>query len=219
MEFKVNEYITLKLENNETIIYVAGKRFQQCKFLLLNVPVNKISSFDAINSIDEAAEKLNGTLETKMRVIDIPTEVEFWGHSSNIQAWAENSYNTKLLHRNLAFPLLSRLAQKGDSLAKKVLISEIAERFSTGHIPVMNYLSKEGFLHFLNKEELKTLIQGFSPLFLLESSPRICRLALKILVSKGDIPNEYYKLENLFKIYKMKTNRNPIQLKAMTEDI
>ena len=33
-EFKVNEYITPKLEHYITIIYVEGKRFDQCKFLV-----------------------------------------------------------------------------------------------------------------------------------------------------------------------------------------
>ena len=183
-EFKVNEYITLRLEDDHTVIYVVGEMFQQCKFLLLNVPVDKISSFDEIKSIDEAAEKLNGSMEASRSEFEIPSEVEFWGHCSNIQVWVESSYNTNLLHRNLAFPLLKRLAQKGDHLAKKILSSEIAERFSTGYIPVMTYLSEEGFLHFLNKEELKTLIKGFSPLVLLESTSKICRLALKILVLK-----------------------------------
>ncbi len=38
-EFKVNEYITLKLEGIKTNIYVKGQLFNQCKFLLLNIPI------------------------------------------------------------------------------------------------------------------------------------------------------------------------------------
>ena len=37
MEFKINKYITLKLENCKTNIYVEGELFNQCKFLLLNI--------------------------------------------------------------------------------------------------------------------------------------------------------------------------------------
>ena len=51
-EFKVNEYLTLKLENDETIIYVAGKRFMQCKYLLLDISAEDINSFDDVESID-----------------------------------------------------------------------------------------------------------------------------------------------------------------------
>ena len=95
-EFKVNEYITSKLENDNTVIYVAGKMFQQCKYLLLNIPVEKVSSFDEIESIDEAEERLDKSLEpiSNKEIDRLPSEVEFWGHCSNLQVWAENDYDT-----------------------------------------------------------------------------------------------------------------------------
>ena len=62
-EFKVNKYITLKLEDQITNIYVKGDLFKQCKFLLINILIDKISLFDEIESIDEAAEKLDRSLE------------------------------------------------------------------------------------------------------------------------------------------------------------
>lgn len=42
-EFKVNDYITLKLENNTTVIYVDNKRFNQCKFLLMDGPAREFT--------------------------------------------------------------------------------------------------------------------------------------------------------------------------------
>ena len=126
-EFKIDDYITLKLEENKTIIYIAGERFRQCKFLLLNIPVDKISSFNKIKSIDEAAEKLDGSLEEDDAYFyDIPPETEFWGHCSNLQVWVEQKYNSRLLHRNLAFPLLKKLTEARDPLAKGVFKEEIA---------------------------------------------------------------------------------------------
>ncbi|KKL89896.1 hypothetical protein LCGC14_1910130, partial [marine sediment metagenome] len=113
-EFKVNRYITLKLERDETVIYIKQKRFDQCKFLLLNIPIDKISSFGEINSIDEAAEELDRSLEGRgTGLFKIPPEVEFWGHCSNLQVWVEMDYDTRLLHRNIAFPLLRELTQLG----------------------------------------------------------------------------------------------------------
>ena len=53
-EFKVNRYITLKLERDETVIYIKQKRFDQCKFLLLNIPIESVIDFDETSSIDEA---------------------------------------------------------------------------------------------------------------------------------------------------------------------
>lgn len=82
-EFKVNKFITVRLEHSETNIYVDGEFFIQCKFLLLNIPIDNISSFDDIESIDEAAENLDRSMEGNEREkLGIPSKVEFWGHSS-----------------------------------------------------------------------------------------------------------------------------------------
>lgn len=106
-EFKVNDYLSLLLINDETVIYVNNERFQQCKYLLLDIPVDKISSLDEIESVDEAAEKLDDSLEPiEGRVDKIPPEVEFWGHCSNLQVWYEHDYDTRLLHRNLNYSIL-----------------------------------------------------------------------------------------------------------------
>jgi hypothetical protein len=83
--FKVNEHLTLKLEGEETVIYVAGERFLQCKFLLLEIPVEEIKSLTDIESIDEAAERLDHSLQPlgeKKEVLS--PEVKFWGHCSNL---------------------------------------------------------------------------------------------------------------------------------------
>ncbi len=80
-EFKVNDYITLRLEKGKTFIYVKGERFDQCKYLLLNIRIDEITSLEDIESIDEAAEKLDTGLEGDEDMI-IPPEVEFWGHCS-----------------------------------------------------------------------------------------------------------------------------------------
>ena len=37
MEFVVNEYITLKLENNKTIMYVNGEEYNLCCGVLVNI--------------------------------------------------------------------------------------------------------------------------------------------------------------------------------------
>ena len=125
-EFIVNEYITLKLEDGKVNIYVNGELFRQCKFLLINIPIEEISSFDDIESIDEAAERLSRNLEHHK--IEIPPETEFWGHCSNLQVWVEHNYDTKLLAQNLAFPLLKKLSSL-DPIARRIFKEEIAKRF------------------------------------------------------------------------------------------
>ena len=41
LEFKVNKYLTLKLEEGNTILYTKGEKFIQCRHLLLIDPQNK----------------------------------------------------------------------------------------------------------------------------------------------------------------------------------
>ena len=43
LKFKVNEYISLRLENQMTNIYVKSERFSQCKHLILQIPINDIT--------------------------------------------------------------------------------------------------------------------------------------------------------------------------------
>ena len=115
-EFKINTYIKLKFEGGRTNIYVKNRIFQQCMYLLLNLRVDQIENYEEIDSIDEAAEKLDRTMERDHGIIS--PEEEFMGHCSNLQVWAENEYDTRILHRNLAFPLLKRLTEVGDPLAQ-----------------------------------------------------------------------------------------------------
>jgi len=164
-EFKVKEYISLKLENKKTFIYINGQRFRQCIRLMLQIPKMEIDDYDNINSIDEAAEHYKTLHENKVvegGVYSITSEQEFWGHCSNLQVWAENDYDTRLLHSNLAFPLLKKLSEVGDNLAKRVLKEEIAMRFEEGGINVKTYLFMDGYLDYLDidiiarfKKELK----------------------------------------------------------------
>jgi len=163
-EFQINEYLSLRLEDDRTNIYVAGKLFRQCKFLLLNIPIDKLSILDELESIDEAAEKLDHSLEPRRDVKEsmykIPPEVEFWGHCSNLQVWYEYEYNTKLLHSNLAFHLLGKLAKVGDPQAKKVFKEEIADRYNNGVESVRKYLRSMGFLQYLTTENFLNLIDN-----------------------------------------------------------
>ena len=62
-EFKVNDYLKMKLENGETNIYMKDRLFTQCKYILLDIPVKEVSLLEELESIDEAAEKLDKLLE------------------------------------------------------------------------------------------------------------------------------------------------------------
>ncbi len=144
----------MKLEGNKTMIYVNGKLFLQCKYLLLNRRSDEIQEL-ILNSVDEMEDFLDNSLEPVQLddpesdhdiVFELSPEVEFWGHCSNIQAWYEFNYDSRLLHRNLAFPLLKKLTKEGDPLAKNVFKNEIAKRIDIGNKNVIKYLIIEHYL-------------------------------------------------------------------------
>ena len=153
MEFEVNKFITLKLEDGKTIIYVNNKSFLQCKYLAFNIPLRDVQEYETIQSIDEME---SSDRSRQYYTLDISPKQEFWGHCSNMQAWAENNYDTCLLHRNLVFPLLKELTDVGDLVAKRLFKDEIAKRMSSGHLPVILYLIENDYLSVMNKEEIQT---------------------------------------------------------------
>ncbi|HEC38514.1 hypothetical protein LCGC14_1707650 [marine sediment metagenome] len=165
-EFKIDKYITLRLigiKNKETIIYVDDEEFMQCKYLLLINPQEKRIQ-NEIRSIDEASELLSGELERKLKLADlgITPEEEFWGHCSNLQAWVENDYNVNIIHTNLAFPLLKKLAEKGVRKARAKLRETFIKIIEEKNLlKIMKFL-EEGYFYFFSWEEFKDLYRIFS---------------------------------------------------------
>jgi len=162
IKFQINKFIELRLEDGKTNIYVNNQHFRHCKYVLLRKRLFEIENEGILDiaSVDELAEQLDNSLEQKLpEEIDISVETQFWVHCSNMQVWAEHDYDSKLLHSNLSFPLLKRLTEVGDSIARRVFKDEIAERFASKHESVSQYLITEGYLNFFNDEELLTLAE------------------------------------------------------------
>jgi len=124
--------------------------------------LNELNDLSKIRSIDDLEQK---DRSVKYNQIEISPQEEFWGHCSNLQAWIENDYDTRLLHRSLAFPLLKELTNLGDLKAKKVFRKEIIERFSSHSIPVMLYLLLEGFLNNFSDEERQLINEGLDKIY------------------------------------------------------
>ena len=158
LEFKVNDLITLKLEEGKTVIYVAGKEFKQCKYLLMVNPEEIIG--EEVDSIDEAAERYDTALEREItpEELGITPEEEFRAHCSNLHAWAEHGYDTRLLHSNLAFPLLARLGKEGDTAAKEMYAEEFAVRFDGASKTVQKML-RDRFFYELHPKQALTIIR------------------------------------------------------------
>jgi hypothetical protein len=159
--FRVNKYIKLKLVGNRTNIYVNDQLFNQCKYLLIEIPRARMGDYADIDSIDEVTESLDRSMEGHEGMYrGISPETEFWGHCSNLQAWAENNYDTRILHRNLAFPLLKRLTEVGDPNAKKVFKQELVKRIGSGYSTVIEYLSAGGYFQYLSGPDIDNILDS-----------------------------------------------------------
>jgi len=158
INFKLNDFLTVRFERKETVIYVKDEPFKICKYLLMNVPLSEIYDYE---SIDQASEFYSKQLESKItpKHIGLSPEEEFKGHCSNLQVWVENKYNSCLLHKNLAFPLLKKLSSVGDPLAKEVFVQEIMVRFKSRATTVQIFLIQEGYIDFLKDNCVEDLFQ------------------------------------------------------------
>jgi len=96
-EYRINDYITLKLENNKTVIYLKKQKFVQCKIILLNIPTNEIDSFGETQTIDELIDTMEKDFKENHKNRPMITSYEeFWAHCSNLHAWVINNYDTKI---------------------------------------------------------------------------------------------------------------------------
>jgi len=185
--FKINNLVDLRLIQRKTYIYVNNEIFLACKSLLFNIKPFDIEKYDNIKSIDDVAVTLNSSRERIVRgKYEITPEQEFEAHCSNIQAWVEYDYDTRLLHSNLSFPLLRKLTEVGDKKAGIVFKEEIAKRYIEGNINVRRFLQWEGYLDHLSIDELMVVIR-------------------KVLINEGKID-----LHNINLTLKDKNGRNSV---------
>ncbi len=164
--YVLNDYLKLKYENGKTNIYINDKYFRMCTYLLLNIPKEDVRDYDEIVSIDEAEEVLSHELHNsraKAQKLGIDPKEEFIGHCSNLQAWVENDYNTQILHRTLAFPILKELVKVGDPKAIRAFKDELAYRLEANELTVAIYLIEKGYLTDLKDDELEIIIENMKP--------------------------------------------------------
>ncbi|KKN63927.1 hypothetical protein LCGC14_0497000 [marine sediment metagenome] len=156
--YKINKYLTLKLKGDETVIYIVNEPFEICKYLILNIPVGQVKD---IESIDEIVDGYGENIENEFygHEVELDPKESFKGHCSNLQVWVENNYETCLLDRNLAFPLLKRLTEVGDLEASSVFKDEIRKRFKSLYSPVQQYLICEGYLKYFSSSEKQELMK------------------------------------------------------------
>ncbi|MBD3350033.1 MAG: hypothetical protein GF364_00925 [Candidatus Lokiarchaeota archaeon] len=196
----INEFITLRLEDGQAELYLNGEKFRQCKYLFIVNPEKNLGA--NVNSIDEAAEIFERTLEqaeAKENItpeqLGITPEEMFWGHCSNIQAWVEYDYDTRLLHSNLAFPLLKKLADLGDKNARRVFREEVVKRFIDGTDNTRRFLCIEEYIKNLSEEELGVIVPP-SEAYAIAQIERITQDPMQITSLGADRSSHSYNVKN-----------------------
>lgn len=143
MEYKINDYLTMKLVNGKTCIYINDNLYIQCVNLQLRLHQPLDVPFKSIDQMEFSSH--HAIRDTERTTIDITPEEEFQCHCSNMQVWAEHDYDTNLLHRSLSFPLLKMLSKEGDPVARKVFPNEIKKRLQEDHPRTITFLLEEKY--------------------------------------------------------------------------
>ncbi len=162
LEHVINELITLKLEDGRTNIYVNGEKVLHCKYLLLDISIDKMGEFDHFESIDQALDHFDHSLEPHKRPKNIPSlspKEEFWGHCSNLQAWMENDYDMRIIDSRLGFTLLKKMKEAGHPSIDRKYREEIIKKLKSGWLPTIENISSRNYLHDFTGEEKEVLMR------------------------------------------------------------
>ncbi|MBN2153996.1 MAG: hypothetical protein JW839_21240 [Candidatus Lokiarchaeota archaeon] len=186
-EFKINGILSVRLEDDGPRMYVNGRPFDQCAYPVLNDSSYQDDENDygasnwnphiprkAARSVDAFLWKGHGTLDHPGYVEDpcVSMKELYWGLCSTLQAWAENDYDTRLLHANLAFPLARALANAGDAVAKARFEREVISRWKSDFEPVQHFLFHGGFLNGLSPGSLVDIIAHGGPRHVIDTLSR-----------------------------------------------
>lgn len=148
--FPIADYLEVVLtEDDKTEIWIKGKHFMQCSHVLTTVHVDEIENLLLLESVDYIKESPN--------TIVIDPETRFFVHCSNLQAWVDNNFDSRMLHSNLSFPLLKKLVEEG-CVSSMILKEEIAKRFEGISSNTIRFLLDRGYLDSLSKDELSAII-------------------------------------------------------------
>ncbi|TFF98910.1 MAG: hypothetical protein EU541_06335 [Promethearchaeota archaeon] len=140
----LNQYLTLKLENEKIMLYVKGRKFKQLKNLKSLISFKEISPSKKKETLTEKDLK--------------SAEKRFSMNINKYKRWIKEDYNPTLLKGFTGFIILEKLYEIGDPTAKKVFTKEICSAFKTNDSPIINDLKRGGYLNYLNQDQLKELL-------------------------------------------------------------
>lgn len=125
MTMQITEHLEVK--GDPPGAYVDGNLVSYCSYVLVTAPID--TPEDNMNDII----KIYGKPERECRDImkNVSNDTLILAHASNIQAWVEHDYDPRILHTNIAFPLLRALATV-DPAAMDKSLEIVHERWKQG---------------------------------------------------------------------------------------
>ncbi|MHA1479374.1 MAG: hypothetical protein ACTSPU_14360, partial [Promethearchaeota archaeon] len=166
LEYKVNEFLTLKLEEHKTYIYVNNERRDFTK--IFNIHKIKEKYFKYVDSIEEAVfrfdvlDNYNYDALEEDEEISNSSEEEFRDHCSILQTWLDNDFDTSdigtsLLQTYLLLYLseMCRYADIDNPLVIEFIKNEITKRIDSGSYNIVLFLFDQSFFYFFSQEEVE----------------------------------------------------------------
>jgi len=184
-KIKINDHITVSSEHNKISIYIQEERFREYEYSFINKILKKS------NSQLEKANAQDNYVENKF---DEGSNNAYFTNFVNIlKFWIRNNYDTEILPYAISFPLLRKLVEVGDSIAKKVFIDEILKNLWDGDPLIIKYLFNENYDDYVVLDNYRKQIH----------TPKIKEIKLTIFICFINILiyillNEIYHIGDLF---------------------
>ncbi len=151
-ECNINEFLTVKLEDNKPVIYIKKEQYKMRSFKYMDISIDEVKSSYNVDSIDDALEKIDEKEKEERRLVKRRSFIpEYWYEKlcSNLNPWAKNNYDTRLIYGEHAFQLLHKLEISGDPIAQKVIKGELMKRLKSGCLHLIDFLL---YKKFYNKD-------------------------------------------------------------------
>lgn len=153
---EINNYISIKIIHSpldhkikEYESYGCSERATKVVICVRNEPLVTIPSalFPSLKAITQEIKDPIDKYEYNQKK-DL-TETIFRRLLSNLITWSENDYNTQIIDHKIAFPLLKKLREVGETKFQIILQQEILKAYATSTFQVKEFLKREGYLKLI----------------------------------------------------------------------
>lgn len=154
--YEINDYISIKIIHSpfdrkikEYETFGCSERETKLIICVRNEPIVTIlsSMFPSLEAKTQEIKDSTDRHEYKQK--KNLTETIFRRLRSNLIIWSENDYNTQFIDHKIAFPLLKKLREVGETKFQIILQQEILKAYAASTYQVKEFLKREGYLKLI----------------------------------------------------------------------